>query len=810
MAYIVPSVLVQQVLANAGGVTTATPDLEACIVGPAYNVLTYVPGSSASQIATAAYSATSTTGSILSGSFAITVVSTAGFNVGDSILVIGAGTSGANLQASITDITGNVITVDTPAATSVTGARVTKSGAITNSLIDNVFTLPGQISGQVIDVASVAVWMSNTLVETMTSGFSISPNSNLLTMTSATTTGDITTGTGTLTVASASNFKIGDTITVAGAGVAGATLTTVIANIVGTTFTVTPNASTSVIGAAVTKVTPINLDSTTNTLRASAGDKIQFTYVDLSTVAHVFTSSIQSVVTSSGLNGTVTSFTLIDSLPSAAVLATQTVLVSVQKTFNDQQVPTNDPLDSGLNIDTTLTGTAGTVTLKAGLGLVYGKVISGNVYVAYRALRTDLSNRILTFNDQNDLIGQLVDTSDNNPLGLAVQLALANTTGRIRAVAISSNDSTGYLAALSTIQGERLYFIVPLTQDASIIASYKTHATLMSTAENASWRVILANTAMPLIQNIGIYTATSPNSNGGNNATTLVGSTYVLTASNATFIADGVTAGDVITFTAATATPSQVGAHQVVQVISNQQLVVSTTAPATAISYYITRTMSRTQTAVSVASVSSGFNTRRVVHVQPDIVGVSVNGVTKYLPGYYLCSGLAGMGAGFPVQQGFTNIGIAGIVDLQHSNFYFSKAELNTMAEAGTLLFVQDTQGGIPYCRHELTTDMTTLNSREILMVKELDFLSYFYYDKLKSFIGSWNITRSSLNTLRQTIVAGSELLKSQNLPKIGAVLLGYTIVTLQQDTVNTDHVTCVVTVSIGTPMNYIDLTLTV
>jgi hypothetical protein len=53
-------------------------------------------------------------------------------------------------------------------------------------------------------------------------------------------------------------------------------------------------------------------------------------------------------------------------------------------------------------------------------------------------------------------------------------------------------------------------------------------------------------------------------------------------------------------------------------------------------------------------------------------------------------------------------------------------------------------------------------------------------------------------------------LIKSQSLPKIGAVLLGYKIVTLVQDPVNTDHVTAVVSVAIGTPMNYVDLTLSV
>ena len=42
MAYVIPSVLVYQQLASNGGVANVTPDLDACIIGPAYNVVSYV------------------------------------------------------------------------------------------------------------------------------------------------------------------------------------------------------------------------------------------------------------------------------------------------------------------------------------------------------------------------------------------------------------------------------------------------------------------------------------------------------------------------------------------------------------------------------------------------------------------------------------------------------------------------------------------------------------------------------------------------------------------------------------------------
>ena len=188
---------------------------------------------------------------------------------------------------------------------------------------------------------------------------------------------------------------------------------------------------------------------------------------------------------------------------------------------------------------------------------------------------------------------------------------------------------------------------------------------------------------------------------------------------------------------------------------------------------------------------------------------INIEGVdVPNLPGYYLAAAHAGMVAGFPVQQGFTNIGVAGISDLQHSNNYFNKDQLNVMAEAGTCLYVQAVQGGIPYCRHAVTTDMSVLEYREQLKVKNWDFLSYFYYDKLKSFIGSWNITTDTLQIIRTTIIAASELLKSQVLPRIGAPLLGYQILTLEQNKVNKDRISVKLRLEIVSPANYIDVIL--
>jgi hypothetical protein len=135
---------------------------------------------------------------------------------------------------------------------------------------------------------------------------------------------------------------------------------------------------------------------------------------------------------------------------------------------------------------------------------------------------------------------------------------------------------------------------------------------------------------------------------------------------------------------------------------------------------------------------------------------------------------------------------------------------MDVMAAAGTLLIVQETQGAIPYIRHELTTDMTVLQYREIQQVKNWDYLSYFFHDIMKGFIGKWNITPDSLNTLRQTLTAGGVLLKGRKLPRVGAPLTDFTIAKLEQDANNLDNVNVNMNIKMPTVLNYLNLYLIV
>jgi hypothetical protein len=675
-------------------------------------------------------------------------------------------------------------------------------------------------------------------------------------------------------VTNAFNYSVGDTVSVLGAGVAGSVLVGKILVISGTVVTLSNAATTAVVGTAMTKINVSNINPITSTLMIESGDQVLIEYVDTNSIAQIKASTVVNVIAATGTITNITIADVLPALVSASTSTTAIVaagsvgftLVSAtgfatgdniaikgagangtdhyatigtltgavvtglspatisatagavvvqkqarvtfktRKLFNNQVIAGVKPISGGSAYDTSATATSGTFIVNASPEVIYGKVISANIHIGYKALRTDLSGIIQTVNDQVDNLGIFGLVNELNPLALGCQIALANTTTRVRCIAIRSNDQAGYLAALDLAESERVYGLVPLTQDPAICQAFSLHAQSMSTPENALWRAAYVNTKIPTIAPVGSYTSAILNVNSGNNAITLIAGKYVLNASNATFISDNTVAGDTVNVVNGGVTTTL----QILTVVSNSQVVVDATAIASGVSYYVTRTLSKTQRAAAVAAMSTSFGSNRVVHVQPDTVVITINGRSVALPGYYLACALAGLVAGFPSQQGLTNIAIAGISDLSNSNFTFTRAQLNAMAAAGTFLFIQDTAGGLPYVRHELTTDMSVYQYREVQAVKNWDFLSYFYYDALKGFIGKYNITSDTLNTIRQTIVSGSELLKSKKLPRIGAPLLEYKITKLEQNTTSIDRVTVVVATTQPAVLNFADIYLVI
>lgn len=704
MAYIVPSVQITQLLSNPGGVLAATPDLNACIIGPLYNVVR-------------------------------------------AELTVPSNFTRSQVRASFTfQDSGNVETSS-----------------------KYQFDIPSKVLGQVLDTTSLVYTFKNAYV------------------------------------------KVNDFV----------------ANIIPSQF---PDAENTTKITATSPHAVFTASTPDGGVALQKGDRIRYTAV-------VSSANVPRVTGVRDFNTTTGTVTLANGIGTVDTSNTA-VVFSVYRL-----VPVLTVVPTAPQVSLVDANTLYKISLAVGIS---GFPASSTTYhtidyvdsfnVGYRALRTDKSQTILQIDGETNREAELGEASHDNPLSLAVQLALANTTGIVKALSIASNDSEGYSIARDVLESDSsVYALVPLTMDSSIQAAFKAHVQQLSTPVEAAWRVLICSTALPTNKYSAGSVTTSASAYIRQTRAGADPYTYrtLLIDPDLDFITAGVVPTDIInigTFTlgggqtlpTGTVAADFIGTWEVSAVIDSNTLElisadvaydynVTATSQSNGqfIPYKAYRLMTVSEQADYVAAVSNQYNSNRVWNVFPDSVSVMIDNVAvPELPGYYLAAAHAGMVAGFPVQQGFTNIGVAGIVDLQHSNYYFTRTNLNSMAETGTCLYVQAVQGGTPYCRHELTTDISVLEYREQLKVKNWDFLSYYYYDKLKSFIGSWNITPEMLNTVRATVIASSELLMSQKLPKVGAPLIGYQITKLEQNPVNKDRITLVIQIEIVSPANYIDVAL--
>ncbi|CAL9986118.1 hypothetical protein VPHD69_0281 [Vibrio phage D69] len=448
-----------------------------------------------------------------------------------------------------------------------------------------------------------------------------------------------------------------------------------------------------------------------------------------------------------------------------------------------------------------------------------------NVYIGYSAKRSDMINTIVEIADTTDLENKFGNITKDNPLAFGVSVALANSGGApVYAISTdpdaSLSEDQAYTKALELAEGRRLYWMVPLTTSTSVAGILKAHINSMSLPESGKWRVGLTNFAIP----DELYILGRPDTTDGDGDSiedgmikatvqSVSGSTVNLTITSGDMVGN-TTAGDTVWLDDATPgdnTYLEAGLVESAQgftIIYKDNGEGNIPSAGDDVSFYVGREATKTDQADAVAGQCKALNDKRMLVFPGEAYFPGATTSDDLLDGYFLMCAVAGMGSGFPAQTGFTNITLGGVSDLVHSNFYFSESQLNSMAEFGAFLYVQNAQGTTPYCRHGLTTDVSVLEYREILKVKNWDYLSYYFKDVLSPFIGTWNITPDTLQTIRQTVTSSAETLLGRKLPKVGPPLLSYNISRLEQNANSSDAIDIDIQVAIVSPNNYTNVYL--
>jgi len=446
-------------------------------------------------------------------------------------------------------------------------------------------------------------------------------------------------------------------------------------------------------------------------------------------------------------------------------------------------------------------------------------VLSGaNMYITYRALVTSGTSTIDTVTSVSEIEGKLGRIDPDNVLAFAAAKALENTNTQVKFLRIGSDDDLGYQSAIDFLENTSdVYALVPLTQDKTVIEAFDAHVGFMSSPDEANWRILLANreldtTSEVYTDRVDIISGDTVDLEGifvdDPNATNLTPPVFTrVEDSNASFLTEGVVAGDLLLtdFVNGKAQSS----YPIDQVISEDILILFD-GPSSEIllpqKYEIVRPLSKTEQAEAYAAIAESTLDRRVYLIWPD--KVDIDGVE--VEGFFLCAAIAGLIAGLPPHQGFTNLGMAGFDSVPRTTRYFNRDQLNIMALAGVYIVTQKSEESAVFARHQLSTDRTSLETQELSITKNLDFLSFYFQQLLEPFIGVYNVTPSLLTKLNNILRDGIAFQESQELENIGAPLISGNVLSVTQNEASCDIVDIELELNLPCPLNFINLRLRV
>lgn len=437
---------------------------------------------------------------------------------------------------------------------------------------------------------------------------------------------------------------------------------------------------------------------------------------------------------------------------------------------------------------------------------------SAPLYAGYTALRLDVTSdsanpSVLAFENVEEVETLIGPVSVDNPLAFGLAKAFENTTN-VQVLGIGVDDVTAdapegtpeaYGRAFEVMELAEMYAIAPMTHNREVHKLLALHCTALSAAAGKKERVGICSTTMPVEK--------EPTLCISGNMTIVEGALgkYTLTFTDETksivSALDGQldANGDAIVATPGATLTAEQGVYVdrsgdayrylVTEIISATEIQIEVDYafdsgqgpgsagnddvyykedgaaladyPATGetCSVYIrqaeiatTTTTGKNEQVAAIAGFASGFAMSRFMEIQPEQFGALVNGTEVLVPSYYFCAAWAGATSQLNPSQGMTNLPLAGFTRPIGSNDRFTETQMATAAAGGVNWIIQDVAAGPVFSRHQLTTNTTSLKTREYSVIKAVDFCAKAVRVSVLRYIGRYNVTKQLLEEISLTL----------------------------------------------------------
>jgi hypothetical protein len=492
-----------------------------------------------------------------------------------------------------------------------------------------------------------------------------------------------------------------------------------------------------------------------------------------------------------------------------------------------QKTITLSGLESGMVLDTDsvyvdLVMVTGTQTINAGSRYVVSSGITfngsqvvlpanatwsgSNIFVGWRALRSDLALPIL-YESVSDAVTEFGDVSSLNPLGLAVITALNNGQAATYAFGTLIDEYSGTTAsgtaiishglAQDSFASKEVYALAPLTYDDSgILSTYTTYVNAMSVPTEKHERIVFG------APKIAWDTPSNPAANKANTALAVSNKSAAVSDKRTFYVfPDTVFVRERRHLsTLATAYVKSLYTNGLSTTVNAYLDESFTFSPTNSVAIYRNYTV---RPAAGVGEeITDTLWQALLSHVNAGNHDAFFYAFVPVPASVVLTPAVAGQVAGNAPQQPLTNLAIGGAASVKFSSDWFTESQLNTVAAGGTYILKQTKPTSAIVCRHQLSTNMSSIEQRELSITKTVDYTAKFVRGAVEHFIGRYVINPAVLSMISIAIKGAGEILKRDG------ILNDFTLASVAQDTVSKDTVLVSLTILPPYPVNYIKIDL--
>lgn len=448
---------------------------------------------------------------------------------------------------------------------------------------------------------------------------------------------------------------------------------------------------------------------------------------------------------------------------------------------------------------------------------------SGQVFISYDNARVISGvNNIIEIGSTEDAREHFGALEPANALGYHVLMALNSTDKTFYAMRVATDDVAGYESALEAAKAdEDIYIVVPTTDSSTIHGLCQSHVDYMSQPENKGERVTFVSQTIPEYDK-------KVDKNDEITWTSTTSATTVLTLSTSwnsylTNIVPGdiwrptnttvLSGGSVVNNDSVRLTVISIAGNAVTlagQMVSTGAV---TTTGSAVTGYFTTTNYTRDRKAKYVSAIGEAYDNKRVIHVYPDTVYANVSSISQDAPTYELtsvtaetsspgsvaCAILAAWASAAGPATPMSNEIVPGLTDLDGSNDTLTKDHLDTIAGGGNWILIRTRGGSLVTTRHQLTTAVSDVNTREFSVVKAVDFASKTFREYLKPLVGKSVIT----DTFIAKVVRPVSHAALHALVELGAISSKSSVLSIVQDTTDPTRIIIEVDIVPLYPANY-------